>query len=176
MSEHESHIPLATRARPAPWRQVALGLAILLCGMVMGAAGTMVVTRRALRHGIQAPDKTARSLTQRMNAQLNLSPEQQKQVAEIVCRHLKQLRATRKEQLRLMRDEVAGVLSPEQAALWRKGFDRLQRSGPDRAGGRHSPRGPRHPGDSKEPRSSLGCPSDGASAGAPPRSLDGLWF
>ena len=151
MTDHEAPASAARRGRPAAWRQIALGLAILFCGVVMGSAGTMLATRRVLSRGMPPADKAARGLTQRMDAQLNLSPKQKHQVAEIVSRHLKALRATRKEQFRLMHDEVAAVLTPEQAAAWRRGFERFQRSGPDHPRDHRPPRKTDHSGGAAAP-------------------------
>lgn len=123
--------------RPFPWRQLVLGLVILLCGIAIGAGGGLLLGRKALVHTIRGRDPNPRELTGRMGQRLNLTAEQRKQVEAIVAERMGAVRKIREdsrprisEQMQLMQKEVAEVLSDEQKAEWRKWFREVQRARP----------------------------------------------
>ena len=154
-----------------PWRQLILGVLILLCGAAIGAGGAVVLTRQALIGTIQRRDRNAPELMRRMGDRLNLTPEQRKQVEAIVSQRMGAVRQIREEvrpriteEMRLMRDEVAEVLNGEQKAAWSKWFREAERfrpgSGPQFHRGRERPEGGggRPPGPQRAP--STGRPGD----------------
>jgi Spy/CpxP family protein refolding chaperone len=138
------------------WRQVLLGLLILVCGIAIGAGGTVVLAKRVLL-GPQRkpPQQVGRALMQRLSGSLNLTPQQETQVREIMKRHFDrtaeiraEARGEMEQELAAMRDEVAQVLTPEQQAKWQAHYQRLQRwtapaTGPRPFGGGRWQPGPR---------------------------------
>lgn len=124
-------------ARPLPWRQLVLGLVILLCGIAIGAGGALILGREALVHTIRGRDPNPHELTGRMGERLNLTAEQRKRVEAIVSERMGAVREIREEsrprigeQMQLMQKEVAEVLSDEQKAEWRRWFREVQRARP----------------------------------------------
>jgi uncharacterized membrane protein len=145
--------PAPAPPRSRVWPEVLLGLVILLCGIIIGAGGTVLVGRVFLVPG--QPDRTSREIARHVSQRLDLSPDQQKQVRQIVRQHIERVNQIREsgrqeaeKELALMRDDVAKVLTPEQAQAWRTEFERVRRfaphgpppggrpQGPDGRGGR----------------------------------------
>jgi hypothetical protein len=175
--------------KPSLWRQLALGLVILVCGIVIGASGGLLLGKR-LWHPPRDP--MPRDVMPRMTERLNLTPEQQKQIGQIVSKRLvavaeirKEMRPRIGEQMQLMQSEVAEVLNAEQKAEWRRWFREVQRArpgappgwprgGPDgRQRGRDGFRGPRPgqpgaPGNGRERPDARPAPTDAQTA-PPPR-------
>jgi len=148
--------------RSFPWRQLALGLVILLCGTAIGAGGALLLGRKALVHTIRSRDPNPRELTGRMGERLDLTAEQRKRVEAIVSERMGAVREIREEtrprigeQMELMQKEVGEVLTTQQKAEWREWFSEVQRARPGppsgwrqrrpdgREGGRDGLRGPR---------------------------------
>jgi len=113
---------------------VLLGLVILLCGMVIGSAATLVVARRAVVHAVLHPEEMPERAAERLGRRLDLSAKQQAQV-ETILRHRLLALAHIRERIRPhidreldeLREEVAAVLDEEQARQWRDDFRRLRR-------------------------------------------------
>ncbi len=123
----------------SPWRRVVLGVLILVCGAAIGAGGGNIVTKTTTRKRIWStwgsPSRTSEYMARRIEKELELSPEQAAQVKDIVQQRmeavreiLEQTRPQRDEQYELMKQEVAEVLNPTQAAEWQERFDQLRRS------------------------------------------------
>jgi hypothetical protein len=143
--------PAPAQARSRVWPEVLLGLVILLCGIVIGAGGTVLVGRIFLVPG--QPDRTSREIARHMSQRLDLTPDQQRQVRQIVRRHIERVTQIREsgrqeaeKELALMRDDVAKVLTPEQAQAWRTEFERMRRFAPH-----GPPPGARPPGPNARP-------------------------
>jgi Spy/CpxP family protein refolding chaperone len=142
--------PASAPPRSRVWREVLLGLVILLCGIIIGAGGTVLVGRGILLgRGPGQPDRTSREIARHMSERLDLTPDQQKQVRDIVRTHMVRINEVRnrgrqeaEQELDLMRDDVAKVLTPEQAQAWRTEFERMRRFAPRRPPGGGRPEGP----------------------------------
>lgn len=176
MSQEPSTIDTESQSAPPPaprrwpWRQVLLGVAILACGVAIGAGGATIITKKATRERIlqtwRNPRGTQGMMARRIEKELHLSPEQAKQVQDIVSRRMGAVREIMEEnrpqvyeQFDLMKEEVAEVLDENQAREWRERFGRLLR-GPGPRGRRTRVRdesrtpGPDRRGDAdeREPR------------------------
>ena len=136
-----SSVPAAAppTRRTGAWKQVLLGLIILVSGMALGAGGTIIVGRRMFIRQIEGQRNgwLTRSITQRLTSDLGLSLQQTTQVQAIVKRRLEAVGRIREEsrpqveeQFKLMRSEINSVLDARQAKLWRDQFDRMQRARP----------------------------------------------
>lgn len=129
-------------APPAPkpsrvWLQVFLGLAILGCGMVIGAGATVLVGRRMFSPPSRHPAQISRAITRHLSGRLDLTPQQQQQVRDIIRQHIERVNDIRNQsrrdaesELNQMRDDVAKVLTPDQARAWRQEYERLRRLRP----------------------------------------------
>jgi len=133
-SEAQASPPPPPPRRPSTLKMVLLGLAILLCGMVIGSAGTLFVARRAVVHAVLHPEEMPTRAAQRLGRRLDLSAEQQAQVETILRRRLLALAHVRERfrpqidrELDDLREEVAAMLDEEQAQQWRDDFRRLRR-------------------------------------------------
>ena len=139
---------IRTRGR---WKLTLLGAVILVCGVAIGSAGTLII-----RHEPPPPPKPTEFIMARMQRDLQLSAQQSKQIREILTKHFAildaerdQLRARMDEQFRLMNDEIAKVLDQEQARKFREEFKRFGAPRPGRGGGPPGghPYGPPHGGE-----------------------------
>jgi hypothetical protein len=147
-----------TRKSSRVWLQVFLGLAILGCGMVIGAGATVLVGRRLLNPPSKQPAQISRAIAGHLSRRLRLTPQQQRQVRDIIREHMErvndlrnQSRRDAEQELDAMRDDVAKVLTPDQARAWRQEYERLRRlRPPPPPGGRGGP-GDRRPGPAGPP-------------------------
>jgi Spy/CpxP family protein refolding chaperone len=121
----------------ARWQQTALGVLILLAGISIGAAGTVLIGKEVIRRRLEHPDRMSVGIARQMTRSLDLSPDQAKQVEAIVDQRMRTARGMRndarrqvEQELSLMRDEVAEVLDKEQARRWRAQFERARRARP----------------------------------------------
>ena len=169
----ESMPPGAHVPPPAPrrWPLVALALLILVSGMVIGAVVSAVVTRRAVIGALRDPGPVSTRLVSRLTEDLGLTEAQTEGVRRIVEKRAANLRELRaevaprfREEVRLMEEEIAGVLNAEQVELWKRRVQRMRefappsrRGGPrpgeerERGGEPHGPRRRREPGPGREP-------------------------
>jgi hypothetical protein len=134
MSAPETPAPCAL---PRPRRRwlaaAAAGLVILLCGIAIGAAGTVIIAHDLLVGAIQDPDAMAELVTRRMVRKLDLDGPQEARVREIVTRHAASLAALRASvrprfdaELDQMVAEIAAALEPAQADAWHAWIARLR--------------------------------------------------
>ncbi len=121
------------------WKQVLLGLIILVSGIALGAGGTVILGRKIFIRQIERQRNgwLSVSIARRLTSDLGLSPQQTTQVEAIVKRRIEAVGRIREEsrpqveeQFKLMRSEISGVLDARQAKLWRDEFDRMQRARP----------------------------------------------
>jgi hypothetical protein len=115
------------------WRSVLLGIVILLCGVVIGAGGAVIVIRHVVLHAIQHPEEAPQRITNRVRRMLDLSEHQAAEVKKILTERQKAIVGLRRQiqpqvekELEKVKEDVAAVLKPEQAKKWRERFDRLR--------------------------------------------------
>lgn len=163
MSSPNQTVPPADHVPPPPrrrgrWPFVGLALLILASGMVIGAVVSALVTRQAVLGAMRDPGRVSTRLVSRLTEDLGLTEEQAEAVRRIVEKRAANLRELRaevaprlREEVRLMEEEIAVVLDPEQAKLWKGRIDRMhnylpstRRGGPHQGDGRGAdPRGSR---------------------------------
>jgi hypothetical protein len=121
--------------RPKRWRIVALAMVILLCGVSIGVCGTLITIKQRVVYRLHHPEQTADWLTQWTSHALRLSSGETAKVHAIYVRHQTEWLKLRAEvqprvdaQLTRLREEIAGVLDPRQANVWRNRFDRIRRT------------------------------------------------
>lgn len=116
------------------WRSILLALGILLCGVVMGSAGTVIVIQRVVRHVAENPEEARERFADRMRERLDLTDAQTVQVRRIFKQRVANLIAIREEvrprvleQVDGLRDDVSAVLDEAQQATWRNHFQRVRK-------------------------------------------------
>lgn len=124
-----------------PWRRILLGVIILVCGIAIGAGGSAIILRNALRtqmlHAMRHPERAPAAMVERMQRELHLSPKQAEQVEAIITQRflaIEQIREKTRpridEQLGLMKEEVLKVLDKAQGREWLKGLEKFRRIPP----------------------------------------------
>ncbi len=152
------------------WRMAFFGMVILLAGMLSGAAVTLLMVGH-LGHASPRPPlvPVITHMLGRLSGPLHLSAEQEKQIQPILQAHMARLiqiqeegQKTIGEELRLLSQEMAGVLTEDQMRLWERLFLDLpisirhipQGYGPGMGRGPAPPGGWRGPPDGRGPRHS----------------------
>ena len=107
------------------WRMAFFGLVILLAGIVIGAAASLLMVWRVPMGPIPGPERTADRMIQGLRHELHLSPQQRRQIEPIIHKHIERLDQIRKDarplienELRRMNEEIAPILDDQQRALW----------------------------------------------------------
>lgn len=115
------------------WRTFFLGVLILLLGIAIGGGTAVVVIKRVVLHAIHHPEEAPQRITERARRQLNLSDEQAAKVKEILTERQKKIQELRREiqpqvenEFQKAKEEVAAILTPDQAQKWRERFDHLR--------------------------------------------------
>ncbi len=115
------------------WKSVSLGLLILLTGIIIGTASTMIIYENRTRKRMQTPVFPRRGMLKRMERTLNLTPQQVKQIEPILKEHMKSLHEIKmkarpeiEKELTAMKNEIETVLNEEQKKKWRQGIRRLK--------------------------------------------------
>lgn len=147
------------------WRMAFFGLVILLAGMTLGAAGTLLLIRPAERQPPMDLEMATNAMLGRFRAELGLTREQTKQIQQILQTRMQRLHEIRlqarpqiEEQLGAVKEEIGTVLTAEQRSRWQEIVTRLEREfhrgmrrgpggpGPGFRGGRDRPGLPGGPG------------------------------
>ena len=164
--------PMVLLRRLHHWRMAFFGVVILLAGMLSGAATTLLIVRHLGPNRPPPPVRAVKMMLARLSGPLHLTPEQSPQVEPILQKHFVRLDQIQEngqkaiaEELRLLSQEMAGVLTVEQMGLWERLF--LDLPGPIR----HVPqgfgpglgRGPAPPGGWRGPPEGRGGPFHGPS-------------
>jgi hypothetical protein len=138
--------PMVLLRRLHRWRMAFFGVVILLAGMLGGAAATLLIIRHLGPDRPQPPVHAVKMMLARLSGPLHLTAEQRQQVEPILQKHLAKLDQIQvdgqkaiAEELRLLSQEMDGVLTEDQMHLWDRLF--LDLPGPIR----HIPEG-RGPG------------------------------
>jgi Spy/CpxP family protein refolding chaperone len=125
MSEQEQTpaLPPAPRRR---WVKALLVVTVFLCGMVCGAGITAVGVGHLLRDVVRHPEKRAERAAGHLARRLDLTPEQRREVGDILARQAADLQSLRGEvwprvlqRLERSEAEIASVLTPEQKEQWK---------------------------------------------------------
>jgi hypothetical protein len=116
------------------WKWVLLGLAILFCGMVIGAGVTFHAGHVMMFRAISPRGDMAERVTKHIDRDLHLTDQQRTQVAKIVAHRVSAFKtilidayAGIKEQFELLHDEVAPILTDEQKLKWERRYKKMQR-------------------------------------------------
>lgn len=143
--------PTVALRRLHRWRMALSGLAILIAGITIGAAGAVVVIRPVERRPPPDVDRAVAMMIGRFQDELDLSSEQVDNIRSILRRHMENLEKIRLEarplieaELQTMKTEIDAVLTAEQRNEWQRVTERLdhefrrgmRRGGGDRRGGR----------------------------------------
>ena len=115
-------------------RTVLLATAIFVCGALVGGGLTFKVIASGYKRSFQEPALLAEEITHRMKRRLDLTGDQVQQVRRIILEQQMAFQSLRKEfrprlddQIERTRQELAAVLTPEQARKWEKRFAHIQR-------------------------------------------------
>ena len=146
------------RVRRRRWWILALAFLLVFAGgFVTGGAGAMFVAFHRIQQVIQNPKEVPHRVTERLRRKLGLTDEQTRQVEAILQQHQEKLEALRTEMAPRMREhfdameeEIAAVLTEEQAREWREHFRDFQRRWLPPPPPPHGPPGP--PGRGGPPR------------------------
>lgn len=131
-AQHEISPP--PKGRHNFFKALALSLVIFLCGGVFGSGLTLVVAARVVSDRMQHPEETPRWVLRFIDRRLGLDDDQYSKVKAIVLQHhavinnvIKELHPKVREEMDKMRDEIAGVLTEEQAKTWAMVFERFRK-------------------------------------------------
>jgi hypothetical protein len=147
-SENDHNIPPHHLAKPHPYKLAIFSLIILLAGMVIGSASTVLFMRTNAQQSFKnhmpgrgGPPRerggTSRQGPMRMahelQKKLDLSKEQLEQIKPIIDKHLKKLHEIRsaatpqiREELDAMKENISKVLDEEQNKKFQRQFKRFQ--------------------------------------------------
>ena len=174
----QPHSLTASPSHSRPWlRAFLLTSAVFGSGLIVGMVLTSTVLwQRAFNPFRQAPGFEVERLMNEMQDELLLSPDQSKQLKEVVSSHNERMKAIRDEvdpkiqsELESLKKQVEAILRPEQAKRWNERYDGMQQRfrhfGP-----------PGAPPGSDHERRPHGLPGDGMPFGPPngPRPPDGM--
>ena len=97
MTKPDVGSPTQALRRLHRWRMALAGFVILVAGITLGAAGTMLLVKPVERQPPRDPDVAAQLMSRRVQEELGLSPEQVKQIESILRTHMGELEALRKD-------------------------------------------------------------------------------
>jgi hypothetical protein len=158
MSEESVHPAVLAKPPQRPWlRAFLLSSAVFSSGLIVGIVLTSAVLwQHAFNPFRRPPGFDVKQVIKTLERELQLSPEQSRELGAIFSSHNDQMKVIRDRidpailnELETLKKQVEGVLNPEQAKRWTERYNDLQRRflnlGP---AGR-----PRPPDDAREPRS-----------------------
>ena len=128
MAQDQPVAPVIRPRRRWVW-PVLLALVIFVSGVLVGGGLTFKIITSGFKRSFQDPEVSAERITNRMKKRLDLTDEQFVQVRRIILERQKAFQSMRKQvrpqleaQIEKTRQELAAVLSPEQARKWEKRF------------------------------------------------------
>lgn len=145
MNERPSSEAGATEAAPQPLPQprerrrgrlaAVLMLGVFVCGLLCGSGLTLVGIVRRARSDIRNPERRPTRTARRLARKLDLTPDQRRQVADILAEQQAEFTAMRRrvgpDVLRRLREtdrQITEVLTPRQQEEWRGLVERLRRN------------------------------------------------
>lgn len=115
------------------WRMAFFGLVILLAGMTLGAAGTLLLIGPAEWQPPMEPEVATNAMLGRFREELGLTSEQAADIRRILRTRMQKLHEIRtqarpqiEQQLEGMKEEIAAVLTPDQRSRWQGIMGRLE--------------------------------------------------
>ncbi len=143
--------PTVALRRTHRFRMAISGLVILVAGMTLGAATTLLVVKPSEPRPPDIDRAVVMMLT-RFRGELSLTDEQVEQIETVLRDHFQQLEALRaaarpkiEQLLQEMKTQIGALLTKQQQADWQRLTDRLDME--FRRGMRRGPGGPGRPGD-----------------------------
>ncbi len=122
------------------------GIVLFAAGLIIGASLTVLYFKNSVRPKPPEPEEFIERLMTRMNNTITLSPEEDKQVRNIVQDNMQEVKRIRRESsdnirgcFDEMRNELETILGPERSELWEA---ELFKNKPERRRKSHD-RGPR---------------------------------
>ena len=116
------------------WRMAFFGVVILLAGVVIGGASTMILVPHKLIKPPPGPEFESEIMIPPLRRDLGLTPEQADEIKPIMDKYMGKLNQIRMnartevgETLKQMNKEIAVILTDEQRQIWQQGLDRLER-------------------------------------------------
>ncbi len=152
MKPSDANAGLSASLQRAHRRRMAIsGLVILMAGITLGVAGTLVVVRPKQGWPPLDPGMAAELTSRRMQDELGLTPGQVDKIDTILREQFEKLEALRNEArpkinaiFESMKTSIDAVLTEEQRVAWEKDTARLDRM--FRRGMHRGPGGPGGPG------------------------------
>jgi hypothetical protein len=121
--------PMVLLRRLHHWRMAFFGVVILLAGMLSGVAATLLIVRHLGPDRPPPPVRAVQMMLARLSGPLHLTPEQRQQIEPILKSHLTRLGQIQDdgqkaiaEELRLLSQDMGGVLTEDQMRLWDRLF------------------------------------------------------
>lgn len=128
----ETQPVVASRGR-FPWPRLALGLAILLCGLVLGSGATFIFRHEVFRLLNGRGPEHHRPLEERLAEKMELTPEQTEAFGRIYEKHWQTMVETQRAAQPAIREaidrldaEVRPMLDATQRAAWEEKMPRLR--------------------------------------------------
>jgi len=128
MAQDQPVAPVIRPRRRWVW-PVLLALVIFVSGVLVGGGLTFKIITSGFKRSFQDPEVSAERITNRMKKRLDLTDEQFVQVRRIILERQKAFQSMRKQvrpqleaQIEKTRQELAAVLTPDQARKWEKRF------------------------------------------------------
>lgn len=126
--------PLHPPATRRPWMPLLLCLVIFGAGAVVGGGTALIVVGKRLQRTIQEPELIHARLAETLQRRFDLDPAQAARLRGILQQRQAKLAGIREDNLSRLRpalmeleDDVASVMTPDQARRWRERFTRMRR-------------------------------------------------
>ena len=127
----QDQLALNRKRRNARLRIIALGMVLLLSGILMGAGGMFFWGRYLVLQNIRrGADLTA--ISTRLEEKLGLNPAQKQKVEEILSAHMPKIREIRKskylairQETETMKEEIGATLDERQMKIWEEEVDQI---------------------------------------------------
>ena len=107
---------------------------IFLCGVITGVGLTVHFLHGRMRTVMEEPDQLTAMVTEFLTYRLELRPDQEEEVSQIIAERYGTIMELRQENVPKIRDEfdaikneVSVVLDESQKELWLRRFDRIHR-------------------------------------------------
>jgi hypothetical protein len=133
MAQDQPTAPVIRPRRRWVWT-ILPALVIFVSGVLVGGGLTFKVITSGYKRSFQDPAVSAERITHREKKKLDLTDEQAVQFQRIIFEQQKAFQSLRKQvrpqleaQIEKTRQELAAVLTPEQARKWEKRFGRFMK-------------------------------------------------